>query len=271
MNAPKARPIIQYWHQANVPDYIEELFATYPENNPGRPHLIDEDDAVTFVAENLGPREADALRAVRVPAIQADYFRLVAMYVVGGMWCDADSCCEASLDRLMDIDGGLVFEPAMQGLNTVNNAFLVFGSPGHPFLELALEIATTNIEERTRGFVAGPELLTILVLSQRRGSFAALLSGCRSAPSQPQGAKSPEQFLSALLHGALDHLEPERLERLEETIDTRAAGALEGIQVLPARRLEGLIAHHPWHLPYRDTEDHYANVKGSVYRTARGV
>jgi hypothetical protein len=269
MTTLKTRPIVQYWHQENAPHYIEELFATFCKHNPDRQHLIfSERTACNFIADRFGAREVAAFRACAVPAMQADYFRLCAIYSLGGMWCDADSQCKASLDQIMDLDGGELFEPERPGLGAVNNAFLVFGSPGHTFLELTLEIATSNIEKRApKFFVAGPELLTILVLSQRWGSFDAVLSACDSIPRQPRKGHSPEHQLLAHLRGALDPLEPKYLKRLREMIDARAAESFEGVHVSPAAKLRGFISHHPWPLPYQDTEDHHAHFKGSIYRT----
>lgn len=74
------QPLIQYWHDVNVPDEIEELFDLVREHNPDMQHMVfDEVSAAAFIEDRFTARELSTFRACAVPAMQSDYFR----YCVG--------------------------------------------------------------------------------------------------------------------------------------------------------------------------------------------
>jgi len=245
-----------------VPDYIEELLATFSEHNPDREHIVfNEASAATFIADRYGPQELEAFRVLASPKTQADYFRLCAVHAVGGMWCDADSRCDAHLGQLFESTyGGELFQFETPGIEAVNNAFLVFHSPGHRLLGLMIDVATVNIQERATGFVAGPGVLSTLVMSQRLGSFDAMLA----APTDER-LNTSDSWLERLRR-MLSELTTSHLDLLRTTItEVRLKEALEDVRISPAARLHGLIAHHPWHLPYRDSDDHRP-IDGNFFR-----
>lgn len=170
-------PIVQYWHEESPPDYMDELLQTFRERNPGLDHLLfSRPAAAEFIAERFGDRELAAFQACAVPAMQADYLRYCAVLALGGIYSDADFECVASLAPLLPDPGhGRLFRG--RGGNVTNNVF-AFAAPGHPFLELALEIATVNIERRRfdRVYLAtGPPIFMTLCWLRAYGSLDRLL------------------------------------------------------------------------------------------------
>lgn len=256
-------PLIQYWHQADPPSYIDELFDSFREHNSDRPHLVfNEESAHVLLRDSLGVRQAESFSSLARPKMQADYFRLCAVYALGGMWCDADCKCEASVAPLLGPNTAELFKFANAGIEGVNNAFLIFSSPGHPLLGLALEVATMNIERQTPTFVAGPGLLSTLVTSYELGSFDALLAANPAECHEPS-----RRLLLERLRGIFETLDEEHLESVSTVIgEARLADAMSGVGLSSTVKLSGILTHHPWDLPYQKAETGDHRIVDSVFR-----
>lgn len=260
-----ARPIIQYWHE-EPPAYIAELLASFRDRNPEMPHLVfDESAAADFIGERLGQRELGAFRACAVPAMQADYFRCCAILALGGVYADADYRCISPLRSMVDsCDGGEIFlSPTTHRVNgremrRVWNGFFAFRESGHPFLRLALEIATANMEARIPERIwptghnvreaiwltVGPGVPTLMRFMQERGSFDAFIEAIAGSPAEPFG--------SLYCEVVGDY--------------TRLVEAFEGIRVSPNRRMFEWIADPDFDLPYKETDTHWHNVTTAIFR-----
>lgn len=173
--------IFQYWHSEYIPDEVLELTATFRDHNPTLEHLLlCESEADAFISEHFGAREVAAFRACAVPAMQADYFRYCAVLALGGIYADVGFRCRRSLQTLLDArdDGGLFRLPGNPAV--IINGFFFFKRGGHPLPQLALDIATANIECRTVDKVnlaTGPAIFSGLVKLHELGSFDALRKG----------------------------------------------------------------------------------------------
>lgn len=260
--APQAPATIQYWHAEPPPSYIAELMASVARLNPGTRHLVFcERSAEELIGERYGERQLRAFRACAVPAMQADYLRYCAIHALGGVYVDADFRCHATLDPLLAESGGTLFgraelpprwrTPAFEwrervgAYRAVMNSIFAFPSAGHPLPGLALEIATANIEARVAedvALVTGPAIFTALYLLRELGSF--------------------ESFLAYARGGALEGAAPLLCETVGryERIERAFAGV----------RLRSEPESHGWlegggELPYKATEDHWLNVKSSIY------
>lgn len=234
--------IVQYWHSQDVPSYITELLQTFTELNPDLQHLVfDESSAASFIDEHFGPRQLRAFRACAVPAMQADYFRYCAIHALGGVYCDADVRCVAALCSLVPQkkQGRLFLRP--EGNSLINGIF-AFGSPGHPFLALVLEIVTANIERRLADrvyFNTGPPILTSLLWLNRLGSRDAFLE----LAEKHNHLKYAHCYLDAV--GDL----------------AQVGRAFDGIEFLAAK--ENRWTGNPQTpLPYKATDAHFTNVRG---------
>jgi hypothetical protein len=264
--APSLR-IGQYWDREVAPDDVEELFATFRAQNPDFEHeVFSEAGAERFIAEHFSPREVAAFRACGVPAMQADYFRYCLVLVRGGIYADADYRCVASLRPLLEESvGGELFlgfnEHRLKGreANRVWNGFFAFRQPGHPFLRLALEIATANLEARIAEkawpagdnvraaiwLTVGPGILTSMRLIHAWGSFDAYLEAIVGTEAEPFG----ELYCETI--GDLDRL----------------AAAFEGVRISPFDRMLRWIAPVPVDdLAYKATETHWHNVETAIFR-----
>lgn len=261
-----SEPIVQYWHSEAIPEEVAALIASFAADNPGRPHLVfSEAGAAEFIGERFGPREVAAFRACAVPAMQADYLRYCAVLALGGVYVDADMRSVAPLSSLLEIaEHGVLFGmPSLPPMfrtplyewreragpyRAVNNNFFAFRSPGSPLLELALEIATRNIEARETENIAlatGPAIFTSFYLLRETGSAQAYTDFVRGGVFEP----SAPLFC--------------RLARADE----RIGPGLERLRI-PSLSESGRWARPPETRPtYKQAGDgHWVNVKSSIFR-----
>jgi glycosyl transferase-like sugar-binding protein len=239
-------PIVQYWHDGAPPEYVRELLESFETENPGIPHLVfDWAAAERLIAERFTPREVAAFRACAVPAMQADYFRYCAALAIGGLYCDADVRCVAGLRDFMPAagEGWLMQRPH----GAVVNGLFAFGSPGHPFLELSVELATHSIETRRWRSVyraTGPALWTALRWARSAGSFEAAV------------ARAPDAGWEEYLRFCAEAIGPyERLCR-----------AFERVRVRKMEELDPLLKTTLIHFPYKESETHWQHVQ-EIYAT----
>ncbi|HET8863126.1 MAG TPA: glycosyltransferase [Solirubrobacterales bacterium] len=254
----EAPPIVQYWHDAEIPADVEELFAAIREHNPDMRHMVfDEESAAALIEEHLGAREASAFRSCAVPAMQADYFRLCAVYILGGIYCDADSRCSGSLAPLLAAEGTLFENGRIPGL--ITNHIFAFRRPGHPLLRLAIDIATTGIEQRSSesvSFVTGPAVLTQITTTWRLGSFEA----CVERMGKRLGVGRASLGDQRLWKEWVSAMRPLLGDR------SRVADAFAGVRVVPYETVAEIVCTGIAQLAYKQTGVHHTNWEGSIYR-----
>lgn len=246
-------PIVQYWHSDRIPDYIAELLATFREGNQDMPHLVfDEGAAEELIAERFGARHVAAFRSCAVPAMQADYFRYCAVHALGGVYVDADFGYSRPLRPLLEAEGQLFEQPPRGPM--LNNLF-AFRSPGHPFMALAVEVATRNIERRLSDNVAlttGPAIFTGLLQLHRGGSLEEVRRLIR--PSwRPDVDSCWEQLVDSLTGALADH---------------GSAAALAGVSISSRAEMLTWVRRPETELPYKRDDQYWANWKGSIFRPA---
>jgi hypothetical protein len=238
-------PIVQYWHDASPPPYIEELIETFRVRNPDMPHMLfDRPSAEDLIAEHFSQREVAAFRSCGIPAMQADYFRYCAALAMGGLYCDADLRCDGGFGEIMPVAGRgwLVRHPH----GAIVNGLFAFGSPGHALLELTVELVTKNVEAQrwpTVYLVTGPTLWTTIYWMHQAGSFDGFL---QSAPNPMM-----ERYGQACRDAIGDY---ERLRR-----------AFEGVEIKLTTEAEPLARTVRTDLPYKETDLHWANVRDELY------
>jgi Glycosyltransferase sugar-binding region containing DXD motif len=259
--------IVQYWDSETVPAEVAALLETFeePEAEAELPHLVfDERGATAFLAERFGPRHTAAFAACAVPAMQADYFRYCVVHALGGVYVDADFRRLAPLGNLLEATHtGTLFgrhelpahwrTPAFEWrerigpYRVVMNSFFAFPSPGHPLLELAIEIATANVEARVGedvALVTGPAVFTSLYLLRELGSFDAFVDYARGGVLEP--------FSQLFCTTVSDH--------------DRVVRAFEGVRLLSEEESRSWVRGADEPLSYKQSEDHWPNVTSSIYR-----
>lgn len=257
-------PIVQYWHSDELPAEVTAPMATFRDRNPGMPHLaFDREGAEALIAKHHSEREVAAFRACAVPAMQADYFRYCAILALGGVYADVGYRCLRPLGPLLEAgEGGTLFALGDRGV--VINGFFYFGSPGHPLLRLALEVATTNIEQRVAEqvqMVTGPWIFSALNLLRRLGEEGAParagedddLSGLSGAFAERAVAMAPTPAGRATV--------PQMVDPLLRTVGgrDRLARAFEGVRVLPFDGSGAATVEPVQPLPYKQDEEYWIN------------
>lgn len=261
METPGAGPqIVQYWHSGDVPSDVAALCESFRTQNPTLDYrLYSHADAERLIVAHCGQREVEAFRSCAVPAMQADYFRYCAILAHGGIYADADFRCIAPLAPwLSGIDGGeFFFSPtpasvAGRDARRVWNGFFAFAGPDHPFLRLALEIATVNVEERLAErlwpgqrvgdgiwLAVGSGVLTFMQVLHDWGSFDAVIESFAGTPVEP--------FIELNCRVIDDY--------------TRIERAFKGVRIAPHEEMLHLV-EEPKHPPlYKDTESDWRNAK----------
>ena len=238
--------LFQYWDTGDPPPEVAGWIDSLRRLNPDFEHqLHDEASAAAYIAARLGEREARAFAACAAPAMQADYFRLCALFAEGGLWIDADT------EALAPIAG--LFRDAPRSLMLEWDGFfgstvMMFRQPGDAFIGAYLELASRNIEERRFSNVlvaTGPMLADAL---------RALLDPAWAAGWQ---ARRAEPLVDTRL-GLLDLVRM----RLEATPEM-----LEAYRAMTLRHTVDALAYLGYRDPaYKRTERHWANWRGSIYR-----
>jgi hypothetical protein len=138
--------LFQFWDGREPPEEVKGWMDGFRDRNPDLDYVrFDADSAAEFIANHYGPREVAAFRACAVPAMQADYIRLCAINIFGGVYVDADNQCLQPLEGLLArAPNALLFT----WLGLVNNGFMFFRHAGDAFIRACLALTLENIEAR---------------------------------------------------------------------------------------------------------------------------
>jgi len=250
--------LVQYWHDERIPPDVEELLALMKAHNPELHHMVfDRAKARSFISTHLTERELSAFDACAVPAMQADYFRYCAIYVLGGIYCDADCCCCGSLLPLLD-DVGMLFMSRRRPGHVNNNVF-AFRSRRHPLPKLAIEIATLGIEHRfteSVPLVTGPFIFDMLWQALRWDSLESFLASLTQNLDPNSGVISDRDRLDRHIAAVLD---------LAST-HAPLMDLFRGVRLRSLAEVDGLAAVGSPQLAYKATDRHFPNWEGSIYR-----
>jgi hypothetical protein len=195
--------IHQYWEEPEIPGEIEKQMAGFDRHcwdlvrtvryRPGGEILIEDG--------GYGARVRNAFDACPVPAMRADLCGYCAIHSEGGLNADARLRCIEGVETLLEgASGGLLFgwrelpadlRPLLAWREQVGpyraiaNAVYAFPEPGHPLLELAIELAAAYVEEQVAdepALLTGPAIFTSLYLLRELGSLEAYREYVRGGP-----------------------------------------------------------------------------------------
>ena len=155
--------LFQYWDTGDPPDDVAACIESVRAINPEMDHQVfSRDDAAWFIGKRIGARHREAFLSLAVPAMQADYFRLCALWAKGGIYVDADTECTSRLKGLRNrFPGGFV----TMWDRLLQNHFLMIPNLQNPFVGACLELATRHVEARqsdTAHNVTGPLVLNLI-------------------------------------------------------------------------------------------------------------
>jgi hypothetical protein len=157
--------LFQYWDSEEIPADIDALLRSYQAHNRHMQYrCFNRTEAAAFIGEHFGQRQIKAFNRCAVPAMRADYFRYCAVLARGGFYADADSLCTGPLDSMLPADADVVLFRRGPAKPVVNGIF-GYRFPNNALLATALEIATTNIENRIANNVwvaTGPGIFSAL-------------------------------------------------------------------------------------------------------------
>ena len=160
--------IFHYWDQPLPPDDVVECMRSWARAD--RPlEFWDRERADAFLDADFGGDVLAAFRHAHHPAMQADLFRLASLYQHGGLYVDADDAFRPGVAPLAFHGSAAMLALAVSRANDASlvprvddpdaaqawyylgNAPL-FGLPGHPLIERALDRAVAAVTAcRRRG------------------------------------------------------------------------------------------------------------------------
>lgn len=241
---PDGLTLVQYWDSKEIPSYLTDELGTFTELNPNFRHLVfDRTAALDFIADHFTSREVKAFRSCAVPSMQSDYFRFCAGLVFKGIYADVDYRCITPLASAVPHEDVIRLFRGPKG--NVISGFYAFRAPGHPFLELALEIITANIERRYPDnvhFATGPPIFMALVVLHLVGSDDGSIAPIRNPPLQ-KAVRSYWEVIGSR---------------------SRVKSALRDVEVRSAREYAEYVSPSG-PLPYKSTEAHWLNSKGDIF------
>jgi len=154
--------LFQYWDTPEAPDEVEALMGSWKSDPAFTYRRFDRASAREMIATSVGEGALAAFEACRVPAMQADLFRLCALYAFGGVYMDADIGNLGRNERLFTSgDRGLLFIRHRK----LANDLMVVHNKSDALIKYALDRAVENVASRKTGgawAVTGPGILTEL-------------------------------------------------------------------------------------------------------------
>ncbi len=237
--------LYQYWDTGAPPADVAACIETVRAMTPGLDHrLLSRDEAARFIQNRLGARTLAAFEACAVPAMQADYFRLCALWATGGLWIDADTEALSPLDSLLASARRSLM---LEWDDFLGTGVMLFRSPGDAFVGAYLELATLNIEAR---LFSSPVIATGPMLAD---ALRALLDPKWGAVMQ---LRQGEQMVQTRL-GLVEHIRPLVTLTEELTQAYRAMTIRHTFGALTCLRFADLS--------YKRTPRHWSNWRGSIY------
>lgn len=126
----------------SLPDYALDATKTWIEKNPGWEYnYFSDEDVMDFVSDNFGNKWVNIFNDCPVGVMRADIWRIMILYVYGGMYTDLDTVCNVSISTWFDkISDKRVILNAEHEIHIQQWTFL--SESNHPLLEYMLN----NIE-----------------------------------------------------------------------------------------------------------------------------
>ena len=157
--------LMQFWDTAIAPRDVEDLMASWRNDPQFTYHRYCWESARAFIQDNFGLRELAVFDACRVPAMQADVFRLCWLFEHAGIYVDADQGNRGRNQSFTDrtCRGHLFFRDPQRGI--ICNGLMSFFDRRDPLVGTLLERVCRNVEDRIDDgiwHVTGPGVISEL-------------------------------------------------------------------------------------------------------------
>ena len=142
--------LIQYWDQPAPPPALLARMERWRELHPSwRYQRYDRESAAQFIGFTYGSALKEAFFDIRLPAMQADVFRIALLPAQAAVWVDSGTQCLQPLETWLDRTHPLVLlRRCHQQHPKVCNGFMYSAVPGHPLLAAAWQKITAALLAR---------------------------------------------------------------------------------------------------------------------------
>ena len=164
-------PLVQYWNTSHPPNLVATRMNSCRSLNPGWDYRrFNQQTAVSFLGSVYGSEIAAAFLDIRLPAMQADVFRVGFLLHCGGLWVDAATSLMRSVDSWIDRQHSFqMIRRSHQVHPKIATQIIYAARPGLPLLKAAWEEMVPRLLSRSgtkvyRDF--GPGLFRDLMASR---------------------------------------------------------------------------------------------------------
>ena len=128
--------------KVTLPVYLNYLFNRFI--SPTYEHrYVSTEERAEFIKANYSKEIFDAYSKIQIGAAQADFWRVLVLQKMGGVYLDIDGTLVTSLDNLIKKDDTIVFLKTKSG---ICNSFIA-AEPNTPELEKVINQIKKNIDE----------------------------------------------------------------------------------------------------------------------------
>jgi hypothetical protein len=243
--------LIQFWDRPPIPAEVVAWMDGFRDRNPTFEYeFFDEVRAADFIAAHQGERTLAAFKAIAVPAMKSDFFRLCAIEVWGGVYVDSDHYSLLPIETLLQNETRSIVPIFGEFLNC---HFLYFPRPSDPFIKACVALSLDNIESRrfSISFMAcGPAIYTAVMHIADPTTAAHMLEVYEKNP-----------LMSGWGY-------PELVDRARRVIEPtpELVAAWHNIRIMSIFELGQWIASEGEPPSYKTSGKHWLNWKGSIYK-----
>ena len=148
---PRSLPLVQYWNTLDPPSIVVARMNSCRSLNPGWDYTsFNKQTAAYFLESAYGSDVAAAFLDIRLPAMQADVFRVGFLLHCGGLWVDAATSLMRSVDCWMDRRHSFQMIRRSHQVHPKIATQIIYASrPGLPLLKAAWEEMVPRLLSRS--------------------------------------------------------------------------------------------------------------------------
>jgi alpha 1,6-mannosyltransferase len=147
-----------------------KLSQSFKQLNPNHTYMFfDDKQAEELVRQHMPPDVIQAYEIMPVPVLKADYFRYIAIYVLGGVYSDIDTECLRPIDKWTDNSTNVSFIVGVEAEGPIWKTrvarplqlcqWTFASTPKHPILKRMID----NIAKQTDKFIDGKLNISVVM------------------------------------------------------------------------------------------------------------